>query len=246
MPKESVLAIRCSALLVTMLVAQGARAAEPAGDIGVLPPSQLPPSQPPPPGSPPPTYPPPSQPPPTYPQYQQVPTYPQYQQQQQQGPYYQPLAPAYREPRSRAYRDGDPIPPGYHVEERPRSGLVTGGLIMVLVPYSIGAFATIAAKFGNESTWLLAPVLGPWMTIGQRSYYSCSRNGSAGDSLGCVADVFVVMGLIVSGVVQAAGATLLLTGYLNPKETLVRDEAALRVRPMTIGTGYGLGLEEAF
>jgi hypothetical protein len=54
------------------------------------------------------------------------------------------------------------------------------------------------------------------------------------------------MGLIVSGVVQAAGGTLLLVGLLNPKPALVRDDTALRVRPMTVGSGYGLGLQQAF
>jgi hypothetical protein len=152
----------------------------------------------------------------------------------------------YPAPRPRAGRDGDPVPAGYHVEERPRSGLVTAGLVMVLVPYAIGAFAGIAAKFGNESTWLVAPVVGPWLTMGQRHYYSCDKGSNASDSLGCAADVLVVTGLIISGVVQAAGGTLLLIGVLNPKPTLVRDDSALRVRPMTIGSGYGVGLESAF
>ena len=164
--------------------------------------------------------------------------------QQPQYPQYQQMPPPYTSPRSR-WRDGDPVPPGYHVEEKPRSGLVTGGLIMVLVPYSIGAFAAISAKFGNESTWLLAPVVGPWLTMGARNYFSCPRSGG-GDTLGCAADVFVVMGLVVSGVVQAAGATLLLVGVLNPKPTLVHDDTSLRVRPMTIGSGYGLGLQAGF
>ena len=168
------------------------------------------------------------------------PSQPQYQ------PQYQPYPPLYPAPRPRAWRDGDPVPPGYHVEEKPRSGLVTGGLIMVLVPYAIGAFAAISAKFGNESSFLLAPVIGPWLTMGQRHYYSCPKDGSGSDKLGCVADVFVVMGLVVSGVVQAGGATLLLVGILNPKPTLVHDDTSLHVRPMTVGSGYGLGVQSAF
>ena len=234
MPQMRVLAVCGSVLLVPVFFARGAAATEPVQDIGVLPPSQPPPQ---------------GQPPPQYPQYQQVPTnpqqqYPQQQYPQQQYPQYQPMPAPYRSVRA-SWRDGDPVPPGYHVEDKPRSGLVTGGLIMVLVPYSIGAFATISAKFGNESTWLLAPVIGPWMTMGQRRYYDCPRSGG-GDTLGCAADVFVVMGLIVSGVVQAAGATLLLVGILNTKPGLVHDEASLRVRPMTIGSGYGLGLSSGF
>ena len=45
------------------------------------------------------------------------------------------------------------------------AGLVTGGLVMILVPYGIGAFAAISARFRNESTWLVAPVFGPWLTL---------------------------------------------------------------------------------
>ena len=231
MPQMRVLAICGSALLVPVFFARGALATQPVQDIGVVPPSQPPPSQP-----------------PQYPQYQQVPTYPQYPQQQPypQPPQYQQMPPPYTTARARSsWREGDPVPPGYHVEDKPRSGLVTGGLIMTLVPYSIGAFAAISAKFGNESTWLLAPVIGPWMTMGQRRYYDCPRSGG-GDTLGCAADVFVAMGLIVSGVVQAAGATLLLVGVLNTKPGLVRDDTALHVRPMTVGSGYGLGLQSAF
>ena len=228
MPQKRVLAVCSSTLLAAVLLAPAALA-QPVQDIGVVPPSQ----------------------PQGQPQYQQPPTYPQYPQQQypqqqypqQQYPQYPQYPPVY--PRPRTWRDGDPVPAGYHVEEKPRSGLVTGGLIMVLVPYSIGAFAAVSAKFGNESSYLLAPVIGPWLTMGQRHYFSCPRSGG-GDTLGCAADVFVVMGLIFSGVVQAGGATLLLVGLLNPKPTLVHDDRALHVRPMNVGSGYGLGLQQVF
>jgi hypothetical protein len=53
-------------------------------------------------------------------------------------------------------------------------------------------------------------------------------------------------GLVVDGIMQATGTTLLLVGYLNTKEELVRDDRALRLRPMKLGTGYELGLGAAF
>ena len=86
---------------------------------------------------------------------------------------------------------------------------------------------------------------GPWLTIGQRQYGSWQR-ASLDDSLRCVADVFVVIGLVLDGVVQATGATLLLAGYLNTKPELVRDERAVRILPTRIGSGYGLGLTSGF
>jgi len=227
-------ALTFAAPVAIMSVTRGASATEPVQDIGVLPPSQPQPAQP--------QY---AQPQYGQPQYAQPYTYAPQDPRYPQG---QVMYPVYQRPRPHAYRDGDPIPPGYHVEEKPRSGLVTGGLIMVLVPYSIGVFATLAANFGNESSWLLAPVVGPWMTMGQRRYNGCdsSAKSDASNALGCTGDVFVTMGLIVSGILQAAGGTLLLVGILNPKSTLVRDDAALHIRPMNVGSGYGLGLQSAF
>jgi len=55
-----------------------------------------------------------------------------------------------------------------------------------------------------------------------------------------------VTGLIFDGIIQATGATLLLVGYLNPKQELVRDERALRIVPARVGSGYGVGLSAAF
>jgi hypothetical protein len=209
-----------SALVATTLGLANEAAAQPVTDIGV-PPGQPQPGQPP-------------------PQYQQPQYYqpqPQYQQQ-----------PAGRPAKPKKWQDGDPVPAGYHVEDRPRSGLVIGGTIMVLVPYTIGAFAAVAAKFDNETTYLLVPVVGPWLTMGARSYSGCGRDKKedVSGSLGCVGDIFVVMGLIVDGVLQATGATLLLVGALNTKPQLVRDEARVNIRPMTIGSGYGLGAIATF
>lgn len=206
------------AFMTPLALARGAHATEPVTDIGVLPPQQ------------PPQYPPQyqQQPPPQYPLDPQYPQYPR----------------SYRQ-RSQRWRDGDPVPPGYHVEERPRQGLVTAGLIMVLVPYGIGLLAAAAAKFDNQSTWLAAPVVGPWFMMGQRHYAVCTKSDTQ-NSLGCVGDIFLVMGLVIDGVVQTTGATLFLVGFLATKPDLVRDDRALRIAPTRIGSGYGLGLTSGF
>jgi hypothetical protein len=206
---------------------------QPATDIGVPPgQSTLPPSQQ-------------AQP---YPQqYQQPQPYPQY---QYQYPYQEPQPyPQYQRtyrPRPPRYHEGDPIPPGYHVEDKPRMGLVITGWVLFLVPYALGAFTAVATDFENKSAWLTAPVIGPWALIGQRHYLGCHRNGDVGDGLGCAADTLVVTGLILSGIMQTLGATFLLIGYSATKPELVRDDRALRVHPMPVGSGYGLGLGAAF
>jgi hypothetical protein len=150
-------------------------------------------------------------------------------------------------PPEQTWQEGDPTPAGFHVEERPRKGLVTAGILVTAIPYGIGVMGAAAADFKNSSLWLLAPWLGPWMTLGRRDYACGDKSDdSARDGAKCLGEVFLVMGLIADGVVQTAGGVLLLTGYLTAKPTLVRDAATLRVAPMPVGTGYGLGAVGAF
>jgi len=160
-----------------------------------------------------------------------------------------PPSPGVPAPPPSEWHPGDPVPRGYHVEDQPRSGLVIGGVITLGVPYFFSAVAALSANSQNESGWLYAPVAGPWLTLGRRAY-SCNpdaNNQSTGQSLGCVADVFVVMGLIFDGIVQATGATLLIVGVLDTKPGLARDESALRVVPMRLGSGgVGAGVVGGF
>lgn len=166
------------------------------------------------------------------PYYQPQGGYPQYQ---------QPSPQQYRLPDRMPYKEGKPIPIGYHVEDVPNKGLVTAGWITTTIPYAIGLFAAVSADFKNESGWLAAPVVGPWLMLGKRDYGCEDEHGDASQSLDCVADVFVVMGLITDGIIQAAGGSMLLAGYVATKPMLVRDEEAVRVAPMQVGTGYGVG-----
>jgi hypothetical protein len=156
--------------------------------------------------------------------------------------------PAVAAPSPSQWQPGDPVPRGYHVEDQPRSGLVVAGVITLGVPYFFSAVAALSANSQNESGWLYAPVAGPWLTLGRRAY-SCNAdatNQTTSQSLGCVADVFVVMGLIFDGIVQATGATLLLVGVLDTKPGLARDESAIRVVPMRLGSGAGAGIVGGF
>jgi hypothetical protein len=148
-----------------------------------------------------------------------------------------------------AWQPGSPPPPGYHVEDRPRTGLVIAGSVVAGIPYFFSVMTAMAARNDNATGWLFLPVVGPWMTMGQRNY-GCNSvdnaNQSTSQSLQCVGDIFVVMGLIADGVLQATGATLLLVGVAAGKPTLVRDDQSLHVTPMQVGTGYGAGLAGTF
>jgi hypothetical protein len=178
------------------------------------------------------TYPPPAYPPPAYPPPPGYPAYP-------------PAQPQYQAPYELKYKEGQPIPAGYRLKEEPRYGLALGGWLTLSIPYGIGLIAASASDFDNESGWLILPALGPWFMMGRRDYGDCD-NSSSNDGLQCLADVFVVMGLLVDGIVQAGGTTMLILGYTLEKKTLVRSDMSWTVRPRSIGSGYGLAAAGVF
>jgi hypothetical protein len=127
---------------------------------------------------------------------------------------------------------------------------VIAGAIIAGIPYFFSVTTASAASGANETGWLYVPVAGPWMTLGQRNYATCNTpdngNQSTSQSLACVGDIFAVMGLITDGIMQATGAALLLAGVAASRPTLVRDDDAVRVTPMRVGSGYGAGLAGTF
>jgi hypothetical protein len=155
---------------------------------------------------------------------------------------------SYEPPLELPYRKGAPIPTGYHLEERPRTGLITAGWIVTAIPYGVGLVAGASASFHNASGWLAVPFVGPWLTLGRRDY-SCddlNEDDDSSEGLGCAGDVLIATGLILDGVMQATGGTLLLFGYTTSKTTLVRNDAVLRIRPVRVGTGHGIGFDGTF
>jgi hypothetical protein len=176
----------------------------------------------------------------------QPPPYPQY---PQSPPYMQPYAPpqgAYLWMPPRAFREGDPVPPGFHVEEEPRHGMVVAGWTLLLVSYGISVIVAAGVQGNNGGDWLYAPIVGPWALLATRSYNGCSSTATESGGLGCVGDVYAVMGLVVDGLLEGAGAALLIVGYADSKSVLVRNAPAFRVAPMRMGSGNGVGLTWAF
>jgi hypothetical protein len=151
-------------------------------------------------------------------------------------PTYVPQSVALSGPRMiKDWEEGDPIPYGYHQETRLRKGKVIAGSILFGVTYLISAWTAavgddVADGGENEARWMVIPVLGPFLTMGE-------TNSSAAQYM-----------LALMGGAQAVGATLLITGLLYPKSVLVRNDlASATVVPMTIGMdGSGLGLVGRF
>ena len=160
--------------------------------------------------------------------------------QQQTQQIYIPQSVALSGPRIiRDYEDGEPIPPGYHADTRVRSGLVVGGAVtfgvMYLLTVLVGAAINDASERpygtkGDRGDFLFVPVAGPFLQM-------TKTDTSSGNTI-----------LVIDGVAQAAGATMLIVGITSPRTVLVRNDLAeVRFVPMKVGErGSGLGLIGTF
>jgi len=152
----------------------------------------------------------------------------------------QPLPPGVEPPPYYRYRSGDPLPKGYHVEDRATKGLLIAGYIVTGIPYVAGLVIALAAGLDNQSGWLLLPVAGPWVTLGERRR-ACDEIGDSGwDSAYCVGDRISEWLLGIDGVIQGIGAGLVVLGLVITKPYAVRDEVPYVVTPSVVGSGYGL------
>src|SRR6185369_16285824 len=145
---------------------------------------------------------------------------------------------ALRPPESASY-NGGPVPQGYHLEERPRRGLIIGGALTLGIPWMLGITVASTDDFTNQSGWLIVPALGPWITIATRKtdrtcdYISNTNN--------CHDDNTVRTLLILDGLTQAAGTIMLIAGLSSTKKVIARDfVSTLHFTPAPIGKlGYG-------
>jgi hypothetical protein len=168
---------------------------------------------------------------PAYPQGYVQPAYPPVYGQPTYPPGYFPpgyvapgyYAPGYAAPPSRRrYResamDPDNPPPGYHTETRIRTGLVVGGAVMFAVPYLLSVSGAISGEAGGSTEYnpLFAPVVGPFIALSTTHVFIATS-----DALQQVGRVFGAMGLILDGIFQVTGATMLIVGLAAPKEVVV-------------------------
>lgn len=133
------------------------------------------------------------------------------------------------------WRDGEPVPPGYHPETRVRKGLVISGAIVFGTVYLFTAIGGADAVYRGSSGYaaLFVPCAGPFLTLATTRQDSLER-----------------VGLVLDGLVQITGAALLLPGLLVPRTVLVRDDvskAFVLPAPMSFGpNSAGLGLVGRF
>jgi hypothetical protein len=156
------------------------------------------------------------------------------------------------------YVEGRPIPAGYHLETRVRKGLVVSGPIIFGVPYLLSMSVAASSQY-EPDRWLYAPVFGPFVDLATRSD-QCNPNvpstGST-NTVVCAGDSGARFFLMLDGLMQTAGATMLILGLALPQHLLVRDDApytgqnrshfAWAVRPYSVGrSAYGLGVVGTF
>lgn len=144
-------------------------------------------------------------------------------------PAYVPQSVALSGPRFiKDWRDGDPIPYGYHREERVRKGMVITGPILFGVPYLYGTLLASASHDidHDEFTALYIPVLGPFIQMSK-------TDSATGREI-----------LAIDGVLQATGAFLFIYGLAVPRAILVRNDlGSISLAPVRMGQdGRGNGL----
>jgi hypothetical protein len=130
-------------------------------------------------------------------------------------PYY--TAPPAPPPPILPYEEGQDVPQGYHVEARANRKLIAAGAGVLGGTWAFSALVAglvMADNSGNDKGYapLFVPVVGPFISLGT-SHLDFSRDGGLGAFL------------ILDGIAQVGGATLLIVGLVKDKHVLVRDSA---------------------
>jgi hypothetical protein len=141
-------------------------------------------------------------------------------------PYYYPPPMTVLPPATLAYSEGDPVPPGYELKMRPVRSLVLAGAITFGTVYLVSALAgasLVAADSNNNLGFapMFAPFVGPFVTIG-------TQHASGAGALW----------LVLDGLGQIAGATMLIYGLVNHEQILKRTPYARITHPeVLVGPG---------
>lgn len=155
--------------------------------------------------------------------------------------------PQYAYPSRRDWRQGDPPPPGYHIEHGPWTGMIIGGVIPLAVFYSFSVMAASMSGYYNGTGWLLVPGVGPWLTLAARTEHCDPGTDPAVAVVDCTWDRTARGLLIFDGIVQTVTGAMVILGATTERERLVRDApASFSVQPQRVGTGYGLGVSGQF
>jgi hypothetical protein len=141
------------------------------------------------------------------------------------------------------YRSGDPVPPGYQLESTALSGLITGGLITLIAGYGAAVAVGTANDFEEGTGWLAVPVIGPWGAMGARKLTCDADEFQRTQCTEAAVDELTMFAfLAVDGLIQGAGAALILGGAIGRQRQLVRADLTTTAAAVpTVVPRFGLG-----
>lgn len=143
---------------------------------------------------------------------------------------------------------------GRHAEDdRRRTGkwiLVGVGAGLLAVGHLSAAGIAAANDFGNEGHWLVAPVIGPWLYLGEREGCSDEEDSIAGDissGLCGLGNGLLVTAVFIDGLMQLGGAAAMTIGLAMPAREPVDGWGALRPTILPVhGGGLAPGVTGSF
>jgi hypothetical protein len=147
------------------------------------------------------------------------------------------------------YEEGQRIPPGYRLVEKPRRGLIIAGSVVTGVLWAISTTGAVGADFDDHSGWLLVPGIGPWLMLlaGGGRDHCTTVTYSGGSSSSCTSNSGLRAMLTLDGIGQTAGAIMFIAAFAIPSKRLIRQDVTVSVLPTRVGRdGYGLGVVGAF
>lgn len=128
------------------------------------------------------------------------------------------------------YTPGTPVPPGYRVEVSDYDAAASARKVgLLFFGLSYGGAYVAALSLPGRMSWMYAPVLGPWLALKHEE------------------DEGLEVLIIADGVLQAAGAALIIGGVAGRGYRLVRNEqTTVYVTPEIRPHAYGVSLGGAF
>lgn len=139
------------------------------------------------------------------------------------------------------YRPGMTVPPGYEVETHANRGLAIGGSLLFIGSYVAAIGAAGASGFDNGTGWLALPVAGPWATIASRSS-PCEDDQEPRECVNDALDEGVVLSvLVLDGLAQLTGFSLMIIGAASKTHWLVRKDAATSGPEVSFAPRVGSG-----
>lgn len=137
------------------------------------------------------------------------------------------------------YEQGDPVPPGFQLRSRPRLGLVITGAAVGGGAYGFVVLGALDSGFDDKTGFLLIPLAGPWLMLaaGGAQDKTCPTDDDACEGENNQMERAV---LVLDGLAQATGATLVALGFAFPRQRLERTGPSVSLLPTGFGR-HGLG-----